>query len=71
MHWRLKQGLERFATASRPLNFHATPGIGETTWKTLMQKGYIEPAVDSNDEWWRVPHRITDAGRAALQPEAV
>jgi hypothetical protein len=63
-------GLERFARASKPLTFHSTPGIGEATWKSLIDRHLIVPAIASSDKWWRVPHTISEAGRAALQSDA-
>ena len=67
MHWRHKMALERFSIASRPLTFHRIPGVGETTWKTLMQNQWIECAdLTEKGKWWEVGWRLSDAGRAAL-----
>lgn len=66
MHWRHKQGLERFMrTTARPITFHDTPGVGEATWKTFMENGWIT-CVDQKPKWWQSGWRISDAGRAAL-----
>jgi hypothetical protein len=67
MHWRHRSALRFFARADKPLTFHNTPGVGESTWKVLISKGYIVPAIDSPLPWWMVPHKITDVGRVALQ----
>ena len=66
MNWRHKRGLQRFARAVRSLDYYATPGIGEATWRALLENGWIEP-VETTPGWRRRPYRLTEAGRAALQ----
>jgi len=69
MHWRHKKALSRFVpTKSR--SFSGTPGVGEKTWKTLIEKGWIEPEEGKEGaRWWLAPYVITDAGQKALKSE--
>lgn len=68
MHWRHKMALERFSLASSPLTFRRTPVDGESTWKTLIERQWIERTDPTeNGKWWEVSWRISDAGHAALE----
>jgi len=46
--------------------------VGEKTWKTLIEKGWIDPEEGkegTHDRWWLAPYVITDAGQKALKSE--
>ena len=70
MNWRHRAALELFAQTDGALRFHRTPGVGEKTWKALLEKGWIVERPDlrmTNEKtWWQIPHALTAAGRAAL-----
>jgi hypothetical protein len=66
LHWCHKLALDEFAHASRSLRFHQTLGVGEATWKTLIEMGWIKPVEGSTGKWRDRPYEITAAGRQAF-----
>ena len=73
MNWRHKKALSRFVP-NKPRSFSGIPRVGERvgekTWKTLIEKGWIEPEEGKEGaRWWLAPYVITDAGQKALKSE--
>jgi DNA-binding PadR family transcriptional regulator len=67
-HWRHKMALERWLTQSE-ISFHCSPGVGESTFRTAISKGWLETALKfpADLAWWKKTYRLTDIGRAALR----